>query len=52
MNSVKLFYLWVATRETAERHTTEDLNSLLHRCEGVTPHSCLLLMSFISEIFP
>jgi hypothetical protein len=41
MNSVKLFYLSVATRETAERHTTEELNSQLHCCEGVTPYICI-----------
>jgi len=46
-----IFYLSVATLETAELHTTESLNSQLHRCEDVTPHSCLLLMSFINVIF-
>lgn len=48
----QFFYLSVTTHETAERHTTEDLNSQLNLCEGVTTHSCLLLISFVNELFP
>ena len=48
----QFFYSSISTHETAERHTTEDLNSQLHRWDGQTPYSCVLLMSFINGVFP